>query len=175
MDPAGSRLKCYHRESAAVNLHRNNKLSRDEPRPTSPRVPGQPSSSSSFLFPPRALLYFPLSLSLFSSPAPSSLSLPPFLSFVSEREQPVYFSVRCARSREIATAEASLLISNCRGRGFAHPRAFSLFFPVNGEERASVGSRFRLNPPPPDAHPDPFSRPPRFVPFALGSVSATAE
>lgn len=51
-----------------------------------------------------------------------SLSLPPLSFFFlfhssspSGRSQ-VYFSVRCARSREIATAaEASLLISNCRG------------------------------------------------------------
>lgn len=51
-----------------------------------------------------------------------SLSLSPLSFFFlfhssspSGRSQ-VYFSVRCARSREIATAaEASLLISNCRG------------------------------------------------------------
>lgn len=36
-----------------------------------------------------------------------------------------------------------LLISNCR-EGSAHPRVSSLFFPVNGEERASVESWFRL-------------------------------
>lgn len=79
------------------NLHRNNKLSRDEPRPT---LSSPPSLSLS----PLSLSLSPLSFFfLFHSSSPSGRSQ-------------VYFSVRCARSREIATAaEASLLISNCRG------------------------------------------------------------
>ena len=88
------------------NLHRNNKLSRDEPRPT--------------LSSPPSLSLSPLSLSL--SPLSFFLSFFFFLSFPFSTLHPragrsqVYFSVRCARSREIATAaEASLLISNCRG------------------------------------------------------------
>lgn len=139
------------------NLHRNNKLSRDEPRPT---------------------LSSPPSLSL------SPLSLPPFLSFFFSTLHPRAGAARSIfqfavpeveRSRRRRKPASLLATVEDRGEGVAKGRwwrrggfrASSLFFPVNGEERASsVGSRSRLQPPPPPArNRTPFTV--SFVPFLL--------
>lgn len=145
LDPADSRLKCYHGESVpgiCIEI-----TSCPATRLVQPAFQPPPSRFSFFF------LYFFSFFLHSSSRSGSSRSI--FQFAVPEVE----------RSR---LAEASLLISNCRGRGIAHPRAFSLFFPVNGEERASVGSRFRSNPR--NSH-----RPTPFAPFVLVSTSATAE
>lgn len=120
------------------NLHRNNKLSRDEPRPT---------------------LSSPPSLSL--SPLSLSLSLP-FLSFFFSTLHPRAGAARSIfqfavpeveRSRRRRKPASLLATVEDREEGVAKGRwwrrggfrASSLFFPVNGEERASsVGSRSRL-------------------------------
>ena len=139
----GSRLKCYHRESALGICIEITSC------PATSLV--QPLVFLLLLPPRRFFLFSPPPFSLFSL----------FFSSRSESSRSIFqFAVpEVERSR---LKEASLLISNCR--------AFSLFFPANGEETSpSRDSRFRLH------QPQPASRPTPFVRFALVSVSATGE
>lgn len=80
----------------------------------------------------------------------------------------LFFSSLCQKSRDRDWRKPAFLLATVVDGGSPHPRTFSLFFPVNGEERASVGSRFRSNPR--NSH-----RPTPFAPFALVSASVTAE